>query len=292
MKKAFIQLHLAVFLAGFTAILGKLIELNEGWLVWYRLLFSVLLLGPWLIYRQAMQRIGWSGFLQIAGVGLILAFHWVAFYGSVKYANVSVAVVCLSAAGFFTALLEPLLLRKSVQWMEVLIGAIAIAGIYIIFDFHPRFQQGVWFGLFSALGSALFPIFNKQLLKTYTPGVLTFFEFSGGWLTLCLLLPLYFQWFPAETARPGSADLAWLMVLVVGCTLIPFALQLRSLRHISAFTSTLTYNLEPVYGILLAFLFFQEQSMLRPQFYLGLFLIAGSIAAQMLRVWRARKSKS
>ena len=110
MKKAFIQLHIAVFLAGFTAILGKLILLNEGMLVWYRILITVIVLGAWLMYKKQLERIPGKDMLKIAGVGLIIALHWVTFYGSVKYANVSVALVCFSATGFFTALLEPLIL--------------------------------------------------------------------------------------------------------------------------------------------------------------------------------------
>ena len=143
MKKAFIQLHIAVFLAGFTAILGKLITLNEGLLVWYRLLLSVIIIGSVSIYKKELKGIHWTDFFRISRVGLILAIHWVTFYGSVKYANASIAVVCMSGSGFFSALLEPLIQRKKIVVVELLLGLIAIFGIYIIFDFHPQYKTAV-----------------------------------------------------------------------------------------------------------------------------------------------------
>ena len=164
MKKALIQLHIAVFLAGFTAILGKLIELNEGLLVWFRLFITVVTLGGILLYRKQLLKIPFKDMLKIFGVGVIVAIHWVTFYGSVKYANVSVALVCFSATGFFTAFFEPLILKRRISIIEVGLGLIAISGIYIIFDFHPQYKMGVIFGIISAVGSSLFPIYNKKLL--------------------------------------------------------------------------------------------------------------------------------
>ena len=136
MKKALIQLHIAVFLAGFTAILGKLIMLNEGLLVWFRLFITVVSLGAVLFLKKRFQKIPPKDAIKIFGVGTIVAMHWVTFYGSIKYANVSVALVCFSATGFFTAFFEPLICRRRILIVEVLLGLLAIAGIYIIFDFH------------------------------------------------------------------------------------------------------------------------------------------------------------
>ncbi|MDB5203585.1 MAG: EamA family transporter [Ferruginibacter sp.] len=286
MKKAFLQLHIAVFLAGFTAILGKLIGLNEGLLVWYRLLLTVLVLGVIMFFSGQLKKIAWKDILKITGVGAIIAAHWVTFYGSVKYANVSVALVCFSATGFFTALLEPWIMRKKMVWVELLLGVLAISGIYVIFDFHPQYKTGIIFGLLSALGSALFPILNKQLLLRFTPRVLTLYELGGGFLVLSLLLPFYLQQFPAVYFIPTWADFGWLLILAVLCTVLSFDLQLKALQKISAFTANLTYNLEPVYGIILAFIFFQENKMLHNQFYIGLGLIILAIVLQMVRVFR------
>lgn len=290
MKKAFIQLHIAVFLAGFTAILGKLILLNEGMLVWYRILLTVVVLGVWMFYKKQLQLIPGRDMLKIAGVGLILSLHWVTFYGSVKYANVSVALVCFSATGFFTALLEPLLLRKKIVWAELGLGLMAISGIYIIFDFHPQYKTGILFGILSAMGSAIFPIMNKQLLLRYSPKTLTLYEMGGGLLLLSAILPFYLTHFPASYFLPTSQDWGWLIILAVICTVISFDLQLNALKKISAFTANLTYNLEPVYGIILAFIFFGESKLLNPGFYLGLAFILLAILLQMISViWKAKK---
>ena len=284
MKKAFIQLHIAIFLAGFTAVLGKLIGLNEGLLVWYRLLLTVLVLGVWMGFSKALVKLPLKAILQTTAVGMIIVFHWVCFYGSIKYANASVALVCLSAAGFFTALLEPLLFRKSVVWGELLLGLLAVAGIYIIFDFHPQYKTGIIFGIFSSFGSALFPIFNKKLLKWHSPQVLTLYELGGGLIMLTLFLPLYLYFFPASYYLPTTHDWQWLLVLAVVCTVICFDLQLHALKKISPFTANLSYNLEPVYGIILAFIFLGESKLLKAPFYAGVALIITAVVLQMLRV--------
>jgi drug/metabolite transporter (DMT)-like permease len=291
-KKAFLQLHAAVFLAGFTAIFGKLIGLNEGLLVWYRMLLTAGVLA-WLIARAGkFPRLAASETMRLFGVGGIIAFHWMTFYGSVKYGNVSVAVVCLSASGFFSALLEPLIVGRKLALVELLLGLISMAGVAIIFDFHPHLQTGVVLGILSALGSALFPIYNKQLIDRHDPETLTFYEMTGGFLCLSALMPFYLHWNRDYYFWPTGADWLYLLVLVLACTVLCFHLQLRALRHISAFTVNLSYNLEPVYSIILAFLFFRENENLHPYFYLGVSLILLSVVLQMWRVWKKRNKNT
>jgi drug/metabolite transporter (DMT)-like permease len=289
MKKALLQLHAAVFLAGFTAILGKLITLNEGLLVWYRLLITVLTLLIILYFKKQLVKVTTNDFLKFLGVGTIIALHWVTFYGSVKYANVSVALVCFSATGFFTSLLEPLILKRRLVIAELLLGLLAIAGIYIIFDFHPQYKLGISFGIIAALGSALFPIFNKSLVNRFDPQTITLYELGGGLLALTLLVPLYLLQFPAAYYLPMPADWLWLLVLAWLCTLLSFNLQLKALKKISAFTANLSYNLEPVYGIIMAFIFFKENKEFNVQFYLGVALILIAVILQMLRVYLQSK---
>ena len=292
MKKAFLQLHVAVFLAGFTAILGKLIRLNEGMLVWWRILLTVIVLAGWLYFTRQLEKISLRSFFKIAAVGFVIALHWILFYGSIKYATISVALVCFSATGFFTAVLEPVILRKRVAWLELLLGLLSIAGLYIIFDFHPQYKTGIIFGLLSAIGSALFPIFNKQLLKEFKPTTLTLYELGGGLILLTLILPLYHQYFPAAYYLTTPHDWVWLLILAVFCTVLLFLLQLNALKKISAFTSNLTFNLEPVYGIIMAFIFFNESKMLHSAFFFGLALIVLAVVLQMLMVYRqAKKTK-
>lgn len=289
MRKALLQLHTAVFLAGFTAILGKLITLNEGLLVWFRLFITVITLAGILYWQGKLEWLGRRQALSIAGVGVIVALHWVSFYGSIKYANVSVALVCFSATGFFTALFEPLVLRRRLSPLDLFLGLIAISGIYVIFDFHPQYKTGIAFGIFSAMGSALFPVLNKELLKKTDPVTLTFYELGGGLAALTLLVPLYLLQFPATYYWPTDSDWGWLLVLAWLCTVLSFNLQLNALKRISAFTANLTYNLEPVYGILLAFVFFHENKQLHRQFYPGVGLILLAVVLQMIRVLLAQR---
>ncbi len=284
MKKAFLQLHTAVFLAGFTAILGKLIGLNEGLLVWYRLLLTVISLWLILFFKKKLLLIPLAEILKIFGVGFIVALHWVTFYGSVKYGNVSIAVVCISGAGFFTAFFDPLLSNRRIALTEVLLGALAIAGIYIIFDFHPQYKTGIIFGIIAAIGNALFPIFNKKLLERHSPETLTLYEMGGGLLSLSIMVPLYLHFFPAVYYLPAPADWLWLLILALACTVLSFDLQLNALKKVSAFTANLTYNLEPVYGIVLAFLFFHENESLDVHFYMGVGLIMLAVVLQTANI--------
>ena len=258
--------------------------LNEGLLVWYRLLITVVTLGVILFFRKQLVRIPFKDVLKIFGVGVIVAIHWVTFYGSVKYANVSVALVCFSATGFFTAFFEPIILKRRIHVTEVLLGLLAIAGIYIIFDFHPQYKVGIIFGIISAMGSALFPIYNKKLLVTYSPKILMLYELGGGLIALTFLVPFYLFQFPAVYYLPTTTDWLWLLVLAWLCTVLSFDLQLNALKKISAFTANLTYNLEPVYGIILAFIFFKEDQNLNTAFYFGVALILLAVILQMLRI--------
>ena len=283
MKKAFLQLHIAVFLAGFTAILGKLIELNEGLLVLYRMLLSVMILGLIMFFQGKMTKIKWIDFLKITGVGLILAIHWLTFYGSIKYANASVGVVCLSASGFFSAIFEPLLLKKRFDIMNLFLGLMSVLGILIIFGFHPHFKVGIIFGIISAIGSAIFPIFNKQLLQKHQAQTLTFYELLGGVILLSAVLPFYFMKYVPAYYTPNVTDLFWLVVLAGFCTVLTFNLQLNALKKISAFTSNLMYNLEPVYGVIFAFAILNEHQMFNEYFYLGIGLIFLAVFIQMRR---------
>jgi drug/metabolite transporter (DMT)-like permease len=288
MKKALFQLHIAVFLAGFTAILGKLIGLNEGLLVWYRMLLTALTLAAILYYRKQLVKLSLKETINVFAVGFIIAVHWVTFYGSVKYGNVSIAVVCISASGFFTAFFDPVINKKPISFTEVLLGTIAIIGIYIIFDFHPQYKLGIIFGIISAVGSSLFPIFNKRLLVKHHPETLTLYEMTGGFLALTLIIPFYLQVFPASYYLPTTHDWLWLLLLAWVCTVLCFDLQLNALKKLSPFTCNLAYNLEPVYGIILAFIFFRENKDLNSTFYLGVGLILLAVILQTIRVWYSR----
>jgi drug/metabolite transporter (DMT)-like permease len=288
MKKAFLQLHIAVFLAGFTGILGRLISLNEGMIVWYRLLFTAITM--WILFSvlKKIHKITLADILKISGVGFIAAMHWVTFYGSIKYANVSVALVCFSAIGFFTALFEPLILRQRVNRAELLLGLVTIAGIYLIFHFDTQYKTGIIIGLISAILASLFPIFNREFLKRINVETMLAWQQTGGLITLSILLPLYLQRFPVENFVPGAEDLLWLLVLSWFCSVIAFQFSSNALKRLSAFTVNLTFNLEPIYGILLAFIVYKENKLLSKWFYVGFAMI---LVALIVHVWLIAKQE-
>jgi drug/metabolite transporter (DMT)-like permease len=273
MRKAFIQLHIAVFLAGFTGILGRLIHLNEAWIVWYRM--AITAISMWLLFglTKKLQIIAARDIVKITGVGLVAALHWLTFYGSIKYANVSVALVCFSSIGFFTALLEPLFERLRINRVEVLLGLITIGAIALIFHFDTDYQTGIIIGIISAFLGALFPIFNRQLLRRINVETLLAWQQTGGWVCLSLIMPIYLLWIPASSPWPSISDWGWLLVLSWGCSVFAFQLSAQALKKLSAFTVNLTYNLEPIYGILLAFVVYEENKYLSRWFYLGFIII-------------------
>ena len=292
MKKAFIQLHIAVFLAGFTAILGKLITLHEGMLVWYRMLITVITLLAFLYFRKELKIIPLKSTFKFFGVGAIVALHWVTFYGSIKYSNVSVSLTCLSAIGFFTAFLDPIIMKRRIDIIEIFLGLLAIAGIYLIFDFYPEYKMGILFGIISAMLASLFPIFNKNLLQQFSSKTVTLYEMGGGLIALTFIMPLYLILFPAEYYLPTATDWLWLLVLAWLCTVFTFILALNALKKISPFTANLAYNLEPIYGIILAFIIFKENKYLSAGFYYGLSLIMLAVVLQMIRVvLKSRRDK-
>jgi len=291
MRKAFLQLHIAVFLAGFTGPLGRLLTLNEGLLVWYRLGITTVTLFTWLLLSKQFVKISLSEWLKITGVGAIVALHWVLFYGSIKYANISIALVCFSAIGFFTAFMEPWIEKRKIDFMEVLLGSIAVLGIYLIFHFDPQFKVGIILGILASLLASIFPVLNKRLLKIHSTQIVTSYELAGGFLTLTLLLPFYINRFPADHFMPSVSDWAWLLVLSWLCTVVAFNLSLAALKKISPFTVNLSYNLEPIYGILLAFLIYQENKYLSSGFYIGFGLILLTVILQTYRLSKSRLRK-
>jgi drug/metabolite transporter (DMT)-like permease len=289
MKKAFFQLHIAVFLAGFTGILGRLITLNEGMLVWYRLLLTSVTM--WVLFglQKKISRISARDILSIGVVGLIAMLHWITFYAAIKYANVSVALVCFSSISFFTALLEPVILRRKMNWTELLLGMLTIAGIYIIFHFDTRYKIGIIIALISAVLAAMFPIFNRQFLQRINVETMLAWQQTGGLLALSVMLPFYLHFFPVTHFLPGWPDLGWLLVLSWLCSVIAFQFSSNALKRLSAFTVNLTFNLEPVYGILLAFMVYKESKDLSKWFYIGFALIAIALIAHIVILSRVER---
>jgi drug/metabolite transporter (DMT)-like permease len=290
MKKAFIQLHIAVFLAGFTGILGRLISLNEGMIVWYRMLLTALTMWVVFSWMKKIQKISTKDILQISAVGFIAALHWLTFYGAIKYANVSVALVCFATIGFFTALFEPLILKRKINFTELVLGLITLSGIYVIFHFDTQYKTGIIIGIISALLASLFPIYNREFLKRINVETMLTWQQTGGFILLSLvLMPFYLQKNPVNSFLPGWENLGWLLMLSWLCSVVAFQLSSNALKRLSAFTVNLSYNLEPVYGIALAFVVYKENKFLSKWFFVGFAIIAVALVIHIFLLLKEEK---
>lgn len=291
MKKAFIQLHVSIFLAGFTGVLGKLITLNEGLLVWWRLLLTAATM--WILFSltKKLQKVSWRTAIELSGVGFLAAMHWVTFYGSIKTANVSVALVCFSSVGFFTSLTEPLLEKKPIDFKEVLLGLLVMAGISIIFHFDARYKTGIILGVLCAVLLAFSMVLLRRYLKTLKSETVLTYQLSGGFLWLSLLLPFYLHYFPGNLL-PGRSNFGWLLFLAWFCSVWAFTLTGNALKKLSAYTVNLSFNLEPLYGIILAFVLYNEQQELGLSFLTGSSLILLSVVIHTWLVWRRGKTRN
>ena len=280
MKKDYLLLHLSVFIAGFTGVLGRLISLDSAVLVWYRMTFAGLLMLVFLLLTKQYQKCTFHDKMQMGGVGMLLCLHWVFFYASIKSSNVSIGVVCFSLVGFFTALFEPIINKHRFSAREFLFSLLTLLGIYLIFQFDARYRLGICLGIVSSALYALFAIANQRVGKNYEAKNMLFWEMTGGLIGLSVLLPIYQIFIPIGKLIPNGLDLAYLSFMVVICTIGLCLLQIIVLQKIAAFTVNLTYNLEPVYSIILSMFIFKEYKELNVAFYCGIALIILSVALQ------------
>ena len=280
MKKDYLLLHLSVFIAGFTGVLGRLITLDSAILVWWRMAAAAVLMWLYLVITKQLNNYKLNNLLPMGGVGLLLALHWVFFYASIKASNVSIGVVCFSLVGFFTALFEPIINRHKFSGREFLFSLLTILGIYLIFQFDSRYRLGIILGVVSSALYALFAIANQRVGKHYEPKNMLLWEMVGGLIGLTCLLPLYNAFIPLGRLYPVGLDYPYLAFMVVVCTIGLCLLQIIVLQKISAFTVNLTYNLEPVYSIILSMFIFSEYKELNYSFVIGIVLIILSVVLQ------------
>lgn len=282
MKKSYLVLHIAVILAGFTGVFGKLISLNEGLLVWYRVFFSAVILLIILKLFRVTTNIKFKEKFDIAKIGMFITVHWVFFYASIKYSNISVGVVCYCLTSFFTAIFGPLINRRRFNLTELLLSVITLLGIGLIFHFDSSYQLGIGLGVISSAFAALYTIYNERLVRTYDSRLINYYQMTGGTVGLGILLPVYLHFFPVTSIVPGLKDIGYLILLASFCTVGLYILFAESLKRISAFTVNLSFNLEPVYAIILAFIFFNESKELNLSFYVGLLFVMTSVLLQTL----------
>lgn len=284
-QKGFIQLHLSVLLAGFTGLFGRLITLNEVDIVWYRMLFTSCIL----LVFTGLPKLEWRKVLQLCGCGALLGFHWILFYGSIKASNVSIGVICFSLIGFFTAIFEPIIFKRKISWVDLCYSLITVAGVLCIFSFDARYRYGIMIGVVSSAVCALYAICNKKASVGIRSRDVLLYQMSGGLVIVSMIIPIYLYFFPSNQpvmVIPAGTNLWFMLCHALFCTVGMYLLQIQALKRLSAFTVNLTYNLEPCYTIILAFLIFGEGREINFSFYLGIAMIILSVLLQSMRSWK------
>lgn len=278
-RKAYLQLHIAVLLFGFTAILGndKLISIPAISIVWWRVLFTSISLFFLINLGKTLSKIPKKYLWQYMVIGVIVALHWICFFGSVKLAgSSSVTLICMATVALFTAFIEPLVLKTKFQKKDLLLGILVIPGMALVVgNVSSDMWLGIAVGLLSAFLASVFSVWNKMIIHEADPRDITFLEMSSGWLFVSLILPFIMHFDENVAFVPVGWDWLYLILLALVCTTLAYVLSLRALKHLSAFASMLTYNLEPVYGILIAYFFLDEK--LSTGFYLGVLIILGAV---------------
>ena len=275
--RSLVTLHLIILLLRFTGILGKLITIGSTLLVWYRMLIAFIALWIYLAIRKELKAIPRKYQLKLIGIGAIVALHWILFFESIKVANISVAVVCLSTASLLSAFLEPLFFKRKLRGYEVLFGCIVILGLSLAFDADTNYKWGYIYGILSAFFASIFTNLNGLYVEKLDSSKLSLLEMLGGFITISLYLPFTnsIGW---DSFIISSMDLFYLMILGIVCTAYAFVVSVKVMEQLTPFTVTTAFNLEPIYSILFAILIFSDTETMTLQFYIGVFCIISVVA--------------
>ncbi|MES2545965.1 MAG: DMT family transporter [Bacteroidota bacterium] len=274
--KSYLNLHLIVFIWGFTAVIGALITLEALPLVWYRMLLAVGFIVVYIWIKKVPMNIPYKTIVAFLVSGFIIAMHWFTFFKAIKVSNVSVTLACLSTGAFFASLLEPFFFEKKIVWYEVLFGLVVIFGLGIIFNVESKYIDGILLGLTSAFLSALFSVINGKYAKEYDPSIISFYELSGGVLFLSVYL-FFTDSFSAEFFNISASDWMYLSILSSICTAYAFIASIKVMQFLSPYTVMLTINLEPLYGIILAVIVFGGKEKMSSGFYIGAVIILSTV---------------
>lgn len=285
--KYLMLLHLVVLIFGFTGILGKLISVHSELLVWHRMLIALLSLLIYLLIKKKDLRVNRKAALKLIGVGFIIATHWIFFFEAIKQSNVSITLASLATASIFTALLEPLFFKRKLYLYELLLGTLVIIGLYFIFQFETDNALGIILAVISAFLASLFTVINGILVKKHDSERISLYEMLGGVIAISIYFLLDLSSTEFKLVLPLS-DLIYMLILGIICTAFAFVASVEVMKELSPFTVSLSINLEPVYGILLAVLFFGDEEKMSLGFYFGTFMILSSI---FLNVWWKRLAK-
>lgn len=274
-NKNLLILHFTVFIWGFTGILGQLITISAVNLVWYRVLIAAVSLFLYFKFNKSAFQIKAKTGLNLAFTGALVGGHWILFFASIKLSTIPVALVCLSSITLFTAIFEPLINKTRISKMEIVAGILIIIGIVLIFKFESKYTKGIIAGLVSAILASLFSIINSRFVKKMEAPVIAFYELSGAfiWISLYLLV----TGATANFVVPNLSDLGYLLILGTVCTALAYVAGVSVMREISAFKVALVTNLEPVYGIVMSFLFFGDMNKMSLGFWVGSVIILSTV---------------
>ncbi|OWK74383.1 permease [Flavobacteriaceae bacterium JJC] len=281
------RLHLIVFLWGFTAILGKLIHANAQVLVFYRMLFAAFFLFIFIRFiKRESLKVSKKLLIQLSVIGGFMAFHWLFFFYSIKVSNVSIALSCLSLSTLFASILEPIIFKRKIDFSEVIMGIVIVICMGMIFKTEFHYKEGIFFGILTALFGTIFSVFNGKIYGKTSSGNIIFYEIFSGFLILSVFYLLTGQ--ISHLNEISYRDLALILLLASVFTAFPMLESIKLMKYISPFTLILTINLEPVYGIILAFFIFGESEQMSPVFYGASLLMILAIVAN--GIIKARKN--
>lgn len=270
--KSYLNLHLIVFIWGFTAILGALITIDAENLVWYRMLIAMIFLGGFIAFKKQSFQVPIKEFFKLIFVGLLIALHWIFFFRAIHVSNVSITLSIFSLGAFFASLLEPLFYGRKVLWYEVLFGLVIIAGLGLILQVEIKYLEGVYYALAAIILGVLFTLMNGKLISDHEPSVITFYEFGAG----VFFITIYFLFQGKFTADFFEMSLNnWILLLVLAsiCTAYAFTASVKVMQRLTPYTVMLTTNLEPVYGIVLAYFILGGKEKMSIEFYIGAVII-------------------
>jgi drug/metabolite transporter (DMT)-like permease len=275
LNKNLVILHFTVFIWGFTGILGALITISAVNLVWYRVLIAAVSLFLYFKFNKTAFRVTSKTFLKLIFTGALVGGHWILFFASIKLSTVAVTLVCLSSITLFTAIFEPIINKTRISKLEILAGSLIITGIILIFKFETQYTKGIIAGLTSAVFASLFAIINSRLVKKNEAPVIAFYELSGAllWITIFLLCTHGFN----KSMLLKNTDIGYLLILGTICTSLAYVAGVSVMRELSAFRVALITNLEPVYGIILSFVFFGDMNKMSAGFWVGAVIILSTI---------------
>ena len=279
-----------MFIWGFTAVLGALISIGATALVWYRMLIASLVIFVYIKIKGISLKAKGKTLLGLAGVGVLIALHWLTFFGAVKIANVSITLAMMSTGAFFTSILEPIFYKRKLIWYELVFGLLVIGGLYLIFEVETRYTEGIIVALISALLAALFTLFNGKYAKKHDSVMISFYELLTGALFITVFLAVTNR-FDASFFQVQQTDWIYLIILATVCTAYAFIASVKVMKHLTPYTIMLTTNMEPVYGIILAFLILGDAEQMNTGFYFGAILILLTVILNgILKNARRRKA--